>query len=1096
MSHDSIAAATRGPFVGRDFQLAQLLHTLTTPAHTGATNHLITGPAGVGKSRLALEFAKHARARGHRVVTARAWTGSAPFWPWTQILRGLLGEPRAVELAPLVLEDPDTASSFELFDAVVTTLRTYRGSEPLVLIFEDLHELDPSSLTLLNYVTCAFESEQHTDGPLLIVATARTADAELSRCFGARIELIPFDLTQTTRLLALEHSGISERRVALIHAAAGGLPLLLDNLRHSWTAAAQGELAHEPLAAILKQRLTQLPTDVRGTLAALAVLGQGDTSDLSRVAELSPDRVLAALAQAAELQMINDTVPITFAHTIIRDAVAAQLPPPQATALHERAARLFAASTTQVARHARHLTQAGPAHAPAAARACLLAARRALNQLAFADSAALCQLALDCLDRASEEVTPETLAGLYLTQTLALLRCGERGPAVAAWTAAWIPALASGRPELIVAAARGPRTGFDFSGRLPYDIAARATHALDTVPDLSAAEQSLLHSALTGAQLSVAPTAAVTTAARALELAQRAKSTEALAHALLAQATADLSPDTMYSRLATAPRIVAMAQSLGDRDLVATARFLLLGTMVEAGDLAGLDRELAENAPLVAQFTGLHDNRHSSWFRTLRALLDGDTAAAAALLDQALTRAQAENDPDALSVWGAQASLARWMSGDLAGIEPILRQATQLFPTDLIWTAALAWLWSKMGRHTAASGLLTQVTDLSQIPRDRNWLAAIAIIAEVAADLGDGPLMEQAAAALAPYSNRLVSIGLGIATWGTVARPLALIAQAHGDQDRARAYYEQGLDLCARTGAQAWLAQIQIELATLLAQGTAADRARAATLAAEAHAAATHMSWPGLTAQADQVRSSLGPLTVLAETQAPPTTSQPKPVIHVLGRFEVINDQGTVRWTSRRARTLLKILVARRGTPIARSDLLSILWPTTSHDLLANRFAVALTTVRRALDPARATDLQHYVQFDGEYASLNISELESDVEQFLELTSVGLGAHDHDALAAATKLYVGEAFNDEFAALWAEPLREEAQTSFSDCAHVLATMSEPARAADLFRAILSFDEFDLAAHDGLTDSLHALGAPRQAQVAQNRAELILKELDD
>src|SRR5690606_9279309 len=64
--------------------------------------------------------------------------------------------------------------------------------------------------------------------------------------------------------------------------------------------------------------------------------------------------------------------------------------------------------------------------------------------------------------------------------------------------------------------------------------------------------------------------------------------------------------------------------------------------------------------------------------------------------------------------------------------------------------------------------------------------------------------------------------------------------------------------------------------------------------------------------------------------------------VAVLGTFEVRSIDGDIaRWTSRKARTLLKILVARRGAPIAREQMMDLLWPDGTPDELSNRLAVA-----------------------------------------------------------------------------------------------------------------------------------------------------------
>src|SRR5690606_34315829 len=82
-------------------------------------------------------------------------------------------------------------------------------------------------------------------------------------------------------------------------------------------------------------------------------------------------------------------------------------------------------------------------------------------------------------------------------------------------------------------------------------------------------------------------------------------------------------------------------------ELLPTAYFLLLGSLVEAGAIGELDAELALTGPTLARFPELADGRHVAWFRFLRATLDGHPAEAERLADAGLLIARAERDPDA-----------------------------------------------------------------------------------------------------------------------------------------------------------------------------------------------------------------------------------------------------------------------------------------------------------------------------------------------------------------------------------------------------------------------------------------------------------------
>src|SRR5690606_26941062 len=145
--------------------------------------------------------------------------------------------------------------------------------------------------------------------------------------------------------------------------------------------------------------------------------------------------------------------------------------------------------------------------------------------------------------------------------------------------------------------------------------------------------------------------------------------------------------------------------------------------------------------------------------------------------------------------------------------------------------------------------------------------------------------------ALLPYEDRLVTMGLGITTWGTASRPIALVAHVLGDVDAAITHYRRAVEVTARFGAHPWLAEAQIELARILmnrAQGTDSDEAF--ELARDAVSTGRALQLRGIEEAAAIV------LSRLARTALPsaPVVSIPASTaarIRVLGTFEVVCPQ-------------------------------------------------------------------------------------------------------------------------------------------------------------------------------------------------------------
>jgi predicted ATPase len=168
-------------FVGRTEPLARLTaaYQAVSAPPGGAVSGwaglvLVTGEAGIGKTTLLTRFASRVRADAGTVVWGTCWDGDqAPaWWPWTKALRAMLdqrpnlAETVRPELAAIVPElatnspviDSDTAARVRVFDAAGRTLSQAAASAPLVVILDDLHSADQSSVDLLRFV--AHEPQQ------------------------------------------------------------------------------------------------------------------------------------------------------------------------------------------------------------------------------------------------------------------------------------------------------------------------------------------------------------------------------------------------------------------------------------------------------------------------------------------------------------------------------------------------------------------------------------------------------------------------------------------------------------------------------------------------------------------------------------------------------------------------------------------------------------------------------------------------------------------------------------------------------------------------------------------------------------------------
>jgi DNA-binding SARP family transcriptional activator len=197
-------------------------------------------------------------------------------------------------------------------------------------------------------------------------------------------------------------------------------------------------------------------------------------------------------------------------------------------------------------------------------------------------------------------------------------------------------------------------------------------------------------------------------------------------------------------------------------------------------------------------------------------------------------------------------------------------------------------------------------------------------------------------------------------------------------------------------------------------------------------------------------------------------------------------------WQSKKARDLLKVLVARRGRPVLREVLTETLWPGDDPVRLANRLSVALTTLRSVLDPEKRFSPDHFVIADKQSVRLDLDNLSIDVEEFLSRANAGLellrdGRHAEASplLRVAEDLYAGDFLEEDTYEDWSGPLREEARATYISVARALALESssngEHDGAVRLFLRILERDPYDEEAHLGLISTLVAAGRHGEAR---------------
>ena len=236
--------------------------------------------------------------------------------------------------------------------------------------------------------------------------------------------------------------------------------------------------------------------------------------------------------------------------------------------------------------------------------------------------------------------------------------------------------------------------------------------------------------------------------------------------------------------------------------------------------------------------------------------------------------------------------------------------------------------------------------------------------------------------------------------------------------------------------------------------------------------------------------------------------------IRVLGRFEVAVGRQPVTlqaWKSRQARTLVKVLAARRGRPVSRGELCEVLWPNEDPAKTSHRLSVLLTTVRGVFDPAKAWPPDRYLASDARGVWLDLRRVGIDADDVVTEAEHGAGLLADGAVTEAAEVltavdarYRGAVFEDEpyedwLAEDWAVAFCEETRAAWLRSLRHLATVAtQQGRSNDasaILIRLLGVDPYDERVHRGLVRNLVRAGRHGEARRAFDRWATAMTAVD-
>jgi DNA-binding CsgD family transcriptional regulator len=352
--------------IGREAGLARL-RGLVDPVPQASQVLLVIGEAGMGKTALLADAAERARSAGMRVlsVTGRESESKLAFAGLHQLLRpvlpraaGLPGRQAQALLGALGLAaDPVAPDPLITGVAVLTLFSDLSERSPVLVVADDAHWLDRSSLDALAFVSSRLDAERVV---LLLGARGQAPPSGFDRGFP-ELQLEPLSAADAGRLLDGQPDPPRGRARAQVLAQAAGNPMALIELAKVIAAdpAASRRWAAEPLPlgdrlrSVITSRFAALPEP---TQAALLLAAVADGPDLSAAASRGAGPDALALAPAEQLGLVKvDRTGLQFSHPLVRSAIYHSAPFAQRAAAHRQLAE---ALYDQPDRRAWHLAAA------------------------------------------------------------------------------------------------------------------------------------------------------------------------------------------------------------------------------------------------------------------------------------------------------------------------------------------------------------------------------------------------------------------------------------------------------------------------------------------------------------------------------------------------------------------------------------------------------------------------------------------------------------------------------------------------------------------------------------------------------------------
>ncbi len=897
-------------FVGRDDEFADL-QTWWRRAKNGERQVVVvSGEAGVGKTRLVAQLAAHVQTGGGTVLYGRNDPDLvAPYQPFTEAIREFVSQlptslaasrlgPSAAHLVRLVpdlqplLGDPPPSSGdaeterIQLFDAVAGWLSAASSSAPLLLVLDDMHWAAEPTLQMLRYV-----ARSTLPMSVMITGTSRdstpdgmSADHLLAKLGGSDVQelrLAGFDDSTTLAFIeaAARHpfgeDGLALAALVCEQTAGNALftrELLLHLIETGLLAQVDGRWSTttdlirvgipDGIRRVVTERLGRLSTDAQVTMAWASAIGEVFDGRLMAGARgTSTEQLLDSLQECCRSRLLVEEAAhrYRFTHGLVRSSLYQSLGHTRRVTFHLRIAealeRLVGDDPMQrITELAYHATQgAAEGFHLQAVRYNTLAGDGAMAQFAASDAAVFYRTALEVLD-ASPVIDPALRCDLLTSLGRALMQSGDPSFADALDRAAEAARALDDAERLgavVLAASRGAATA---SGA----VDGARVEMIEATLELLGPGDSALRARLLGVLAAELHFGGVTQrvislADEAVHMARRVDDPATVAFALVQRAAALRSTDHLARRRADLRELVELSRALGDpiTEVITAQRLAEIAFESARYDelLAALERSESALASMGAA------SRSHLQLRVMRnraelAMLRGEVDSSVSILEQMMELAdQLGLTRQAVAGYMGSITKARTAQGRAAETIPLWRQLSSDFGATFL--AGLGTVLLDSGQVDEAERIYRSFADeaFTNVTPNLTWLHNLAFLTVLCRRFGTADEAATLESLLSPHADLMAYAGAGC--YGSIAHFLGLLAAMQHDLERADWWYDRAVQINASMHAPLLQATTLVARAELLeARQHGSDPSRALQLREEAVALAVECGAPAIVAAA------------------------------------------------------------------------------------------------------------------------------------------------------------------------------------------------------------------------------------------------------